>query len=354
MNNPNLAIDTGAVTGFLVGLLNIPSPTGCTDEAIAYVQDALQSATVPNLSVSLTPKGALLAQFKGTQNQLPRAVTAHVDTLGLMVKEIKPNGRLKLTQLGSFFWNAIEFEGVTVQTRANKRYRGTVVPVNASYHVNRTLGEIERTENVLELRLDECVQSSEETQTLGISVGDFVFLDPRVEIGDAGFIRSRHLDDKAGVAAIYGAILALRQAGLQPAQDTTFLITNYEEVGHGVTHLSPDLDELLVVDMGAVGDGQASDEFSVSVCTKDASGPYDQRMTTRLRQQAEESQIPCRADIYPYYSSDGSMYWKAGGRARVGLIGPGVDASHGYERTHKDSIAHTAKLIACYLLGDAT
>jgi len=348
----SLTIDTSAMINFLVGLLNVPSPTGYTSEAITYVYDSIKKANIPALSMSVTPKGALLVVYKGQSDLFPRAVTAHVDTLGLMVKEIKANGRLKVTQLGTYCWNAVENEGVTVCTGAGKRYRGTIVPVNASYHVNRLLGESERNENTLEIRLDAHVQSREETRKLGIHVGDFIFLDPRVEVSDTGFIRSRHLDDKAGVAALYSTILALHQSGLQPTHDTIFLVSNYEEVGHGVTHLPDNLDEMLVVDMGAVGEGQASDEFSVSICTKDSSGPYNYQMTQHLCQLAETFHIPYQADIYPYYSSDGSMYWRTGGQARVGLIGPGIDASHGCERTHSDSVHYTGNLIAQYLLSD--
>jgi putative aminopeptidase FrvX len=172
-------------------------------------------------------------------------------------------------------------------------------------------------------------------------------------VTDTGFIRSRHLDDKAGIATIFGAMLALKNAGLSPAQDTYILIANYEEVGHGGANGLPgNLDELLAVDMGAIGPGQTSDEFSASICVKDSSGPYHFAMNNKLRRLAEAYQIDHKIDIYPYYGSDGSAYWRAGGQARVGLVGPGVDASHAYERTHKLSLAHTSHLIARYLLDD--
>jgi putative aminopeptidase FrvX len=208
-----------------------------------------------------------------------------------------------------------------------------------------------RSAETLEIRLDARAASATETVQLGIGVGDFVFLDPRVETGEAGFIRSRHLDDKAGVAAIYAALVAMKAAGLRPVQDTTILIANYEEVGHGgASGFPPGLDELVAIDMGALGDGQTSDEFSVSICAKDSSGPYHPLMMSKLRRLADAHNIPYKVDIYPYYGSDGSAYWRAGGEARVGLIGPGVDASHAYERTHRESIEHTAHLIVRWLL----
>ena len=348
-----LNINLDATVDFLVGLLNTPSPTGYYVEAIDYVRRAFVAA-FPTLQLSTTNKGALVGFLAGISHDAPRGVTAHTDTLGLMVKDIKPNGRLKMALLGGFMWNAVEWEGVTIRTHGDKRYRGTVLPSNPSTHVNNKLATAERTQDLMEVRIDARTSSAEQTRALGIEVGDFIFLDPRVEVTDTGFIRSRHLDDKAGVATIYGALLALKDAGLSPAQDTTFLIANYEEVGHGGSAGLPmKLAELLTIDMAALGDGQNSDEFSVTICIKDSSGPYHFQMNNKLRRLAAEFDILAKTDIYPYYSSDGSAYWRAGGDARVGLIGPGVEASHAYERTHKDSIRDTTHLIARYLLDDS-
>jgi putative aminopeptidase FrvX len=242
-------------------------------------------------------------------------------------------------------------EGVTVRTYDNRRYRGTVVPVNPSVHVNPKIQTAERNAETMEIRLDARVTNADETRALGIEVGDFIFVDPRVEVGEAGFVRGRFLDDKAGVAGIYGALRALKDAGLQPAQDTAFLIANYEEAGHGGGAGWPfALDELVAIDMGAIGDSQHSDEYSVSICVKDGGGPYHFDLTNKLRRLAIEHEIPHKTDIYVFYSSDGTAYWRAGGEARVGLIGPGVDASHAYERTHRDALTHTAHLLARYLV----
>lgn len=348
-----LDINSQATTDFLVGLLNVPSPTGYHVEAVAYTRTAFAELNVPGLELALTKKGALAATWAGKSSDAPRGVTAHLDTLGLMVKEIKDSGRLKCTALGGGDWNAVEFEGVTIRTHSDQRYRGTVVLQNSGQHANAEYHKHERKADTMEIRIDARTSSAEETRALGIEVGDFVFVDPRVEVSDTGFVRSRYLDDKAGVANIYGALMALRDAGLRPAQTTTFLINNYEEVGHlGSAGLPPELDELLVIDMGAMGDGQRSDEFSVSICAKDSSGPYHFEMNNKLRRIGDTFNIPYRMDIYPHYSSDGSAYWLAGGDARVGLIGPGVDASHGYERTHQESIDHTTHMIARYLLSD--
>jgi putative aminopeptidase FrvX len=347
----DLVIDLTGMTDFLVGLLNIPSPTGYHREAIAYTRTAFEALNVPNLTIAETRKGALLLTWHGDTSADPIGITAHVDTLGFMVKEINGNGSLKLTALGGINWSGAEFENCTVRTHDDRRHRGTIILTNPSTHVNRDAHKKERSEDTMELRLDARTTSRAETEALGIGVGDFIFLDPRVEVTDTGFIRSRFLDDKASVATIYGAVKALHAAGLRPAHDTYILIANYEEVGHGGAAGFPDdLAELLTIDMGAIGNGQNGDEFSVSICVKDGGGPYHFDMNNKLRSIATEHNIAHKVDIYVYYASDGTAYWRAGGAARVALIGPGVASSHGYERTHQDALNHSAHLIARYML----
>ena len=343
-----MSIDTKTMTDFLIGLLNTPSPTGLAEKAVDYTERAF--APFP-FKMRRTVKGALVAEWEGKASDAPRALTAHVDTLGAMVKEIKENGRLKLTKVGGFVWNTVEGEGCTVFTASGRTVRGSLLLVKASSHVfGAEVGEIKRDDDVMEARLDERTTSEAETRALGIEVGDFVAFDPRVEAGPAGFIRSRHLDDKAAVACIFGAARAMLDAGIQPAQRTTIHLSNYEEVGHGAASgFPPDIVELLTVDMAAVGKGQASDEFSACICVKDSGGPYHVDMNRKLTQLAQAADIPYRVDIYPYYGSDGEAFWRAGGDVRVGLVGPGVDASHNYERTHADSLVHTAQLLAEYL-----
>ncbi len=346
-----VGLQQDSIVDFLVKLLNTPSPTGYHLDVIDTVEAAFEGLAIPDLRVERSPKGVLVLTWPGERDDAPRGLTAHTDTLGLMVREIKSNGRLKLHMLGRYMWNAVEFEGVTIQTRDGRRYRGTVVPVKASVHIHRGAGDEPRTQDTMEARIDERVSNADDVRALGIEVGDFVFLDPRVEVTPSGFIRSRHLDDKAGVACIYGAFEAVCDAGLRPAQTVTAVIANYEEVGHGAAAgFPPGLRELVAVDMAAVGQGQNSDEFSAGICVADAGGPYHVELTARLRELAEAAAIPYRLDIYPYYGSDGEAYWRAGGAAQVALIGPGVDASHAYERTHTESLLHTAHLLARYLL----
>ena len=345
-----MTIDTDFLADFLVGLLNTPSPTGDAERGIAYTETALRAL---GLTTRRTVKGSLVATLEGQSDTEPRAVTAHVDTLGAMVKEIKPNGRLVLTQIGGYPWNAIEGEGVTIATEGQGTYRGSVQLNKASSHVHGpAVGEAKREASSLEVRIDARTGSAAETRALGIAVGDFVYLDPRVESVN-GFIRSRHLDDKAAVACVLAAVKAIQEAGQVPAQRTTIHISNYEEVGHGAAGgFPPDIAELLTVDMAAIGDGQASDEFHCTLCVKDSGGPYHIEFNRKLKRLAEEKGLTVRTDIYPYYGSDGEALWRAGADVRVALIGPGVDASHSYERTHQDALGDTARLIGYYLLSE--
>jgi putative aminopeptidase FrvX len=266
---------------------------------------------------------------------------------------MKSSGRLLLNSIGGIMWPTIESEGVTISTRGGRQIRGSVVLTNGAVHVNKEAPTVQRNHANLEVRLDERTNSAEETRMLGIEVGDYVYIDPRVETGAAGFVRSRFLDDKACVACAIAALKAIKDLGVTPAQRTTFLTSVFEEVGHGgVDTLPADLREVLVLDMAVVGQGQQGDEFHCSICIKDGHSPYSKELTERIRSIAERRGIDLKPDIYPYYGSDGTVYWKSGGMAQVALIGPGVDTSHGYERTHMDALHDTALLIAEYLVED--
>lgn len=343
------AINVEKMIEFLVGLLNTPSPTGDTDQAIAYVQQAFAELPFP---MGISAKGFLVGAWPGERQDAPRALTAHVDTLGAMVREVKENGRLRLTQLGGWSWTSVEGEGVTIFASNGQTYRGTILPTSASVHAfTREERNATRDDSNTEVRIDARTSSAAATRALGIRVGDIVAFDPRVELSDNGFIRSRHLDDKACVATIYGALLALADAGLRPKQTTTIHISNYEEVGHGAaTGFPPDLVDLLTVDMAVAAPYQESDEYSVTICAKDSAGPYHLGFRRELEALAAANHLAYKTDVYLYYASDGEAYWHAGGNVRVGLIGPGVDASHHYERTHRDALVNTAQLIAAYLL----
>ena len=319
------AVDEKALLTFLTGLLNTPSPTGLAEPGVSFTEKAF--ALLPGVTTSRTRKGGLLVSWPGRRSDAPRALTAHVDTLGAMVKEIKNNGKLALTQLGGFAWNTIEGEGCTVFAHGGEKVRGSILLTTPSTHVHgKLLSDTLRSAETMEVRLDARAESEADTRALGIEVGDYVAFDPRVEVVN-GFVRSRHLDDKAGVACILAAARAMSAAGSNPLQTTYILISNYEEVGHGASAGIPaEVQELVAVDMAAVGGGQTSDEFHSTLCVKDTGGPYHHGLSQRLRSLAEDEGIDYKVDIYPYYGSDGEAFWRAGGDVAVALIGPGVDA----------------------------
>ncbi len=350
MNLPPL--DADFLQAFLTDLLNTPSPTGFAHRAIDLTYRTLQ-AVVPEADLRVTPKGALVARWEVPTAGAPRALTAHVDTLGAVVKEIKPNGRLKLSRIGGFPWNFVEGEGVWVHPVEGEPVPGTLLLTAASVHVyGKEAYDAPRDDEHMEVRLDAVVHSAEDVAALGVGVGDFVSFEPRVRWQN-GFVRSRHLDDKAAVACVVAAAKALHDAGLQPARTTYLHISNYEEVGHGAAAgLPAEVAELLSVDMAAVGKGQTSDEFHATLCVKDSSGPYHYGLTRQLRCLAEENGIPYKVDVYPHYGSDGEAAWRAGLDAAVALIGPGVDASHNYERTHMDALRATTRWLLAYLLAE--
>jgi putative aminopeptidase FrvX len=342
-------IDKDYLTNILQDLILIPSPTGMAGEAIEYIEKSLEGMGIES---SLTKKGGLISEIKGQSDSLVCALTAHLDTLGAMVKEIKPSGRLKLSKVGGFAWNSIEGEGCTVHTHSGENIRGSILLTKASSHVyGAEVNELKREDDTLEVRLDLITDSEVQTREAGIEVGDFVSFDPRLELSESGFIRARHLDDKAGVACMLAALKWMHDSGEAPARHSAFHFSNYEEVGHGAASGFPgELSELVAIDMAAVGEGQQSDEFHTTICVKDSGGPYHIELTRRMRKLAEQHEIPFRMDIYPYYGSDAEAYWRAGGDVQIALIGPGVDASHNYERTHLDSLIATTQLILAYLL----
>lgn len=308
------------------------------------------------LSSRLTPKGALLWTLPGRGGGSARAVASHIDTLGAMVKRIKKTGRLELSNLGGFDWATVEGAECKVHSFNGQTFSGTVVNIKQSGHVHGPdLRELKRSAKTMELRLDAETQTADETKLLGVAVGDFVSFDSLAVLTDTGFIKGRHLDNKASVAICLGVSKAVLDSGARLEGDLHFFVSNYEEVGHGAAAGIPEtIDELLCIDMAAVGEGQTSSEYGATLCVKDSSGPYDHAMSVHLRQLATRFEVPLNVDIYPYYGSDASAAWRAGGSYKAALIGPGVDASHAFERTHQKAIAATAKLLLAYALGQVT
>lgn len=327
-------------------LLAIDSPTGYTRAAAEFVMEEYKKL---GYKASMTVKGAVLVDIGGKNKKNGLVLAAHTDTLGGMVSEIKGNGYLKVSPLGGMNSNNAEAENVRVVTRFDGVYEGTLQLSNASVHVNGEYDETTRKWSGMEVVLDEKVNSKEDTEKLGIMVGDIVCFDPRTTITKSGYIKSRFLDDKLSVGILLGYAKYLKDEKIQLENAQYHYITVYEEVGHGGASNIPDgVTEVISVDMGCVGDGLTCDEHKVSICAKDSRGPYNYDVVTGLIKAAKDEKLDFAVDVYPFYGSDVDVTLSAGYDVRHGLIGAGVYASHGYERSHKDGVKNTLKLLAAY------
>jgi len=330
------------VVEILKGIFEIPSPTGYTKEVLSHIEKKLNGA---GIKTRYTNKGALIA---GNHPEPELVIAGHVDTLGAMVKGILPDGHLSFTRVGGLHLPAFEGEYCTIITRSGKKFRGTLLLRNPSVHVNKEAGKKERKEENMYIRLDELVEKKEDTEKLRIKPGDFIAFAPNFEYVN-GFVKAHFLDDKASVAVMIDLLLDLGPEKLEKLP-VAFFFSPYEEVGHGGSAgYPPTTKELLVVDMGVVGEGVYGKETAVSIAAKDSTGPYDYEMTTKLIELAEKRNIPHVVDVFPYYGSDGSAALRAGWDFRVALIGQGVHASHGMERTHIKGLLATKELIRAYI-----
>lgn len=328
-------------------LVETPSPSGYTMAVMALIEEQFRKIGV---AYKKTNKGALIATVKGKDDRHHRLLTAHTDTLGAMVKEVKSNGRLKLTNVGGFNWHAVEGEYCKIHTASGKKITGTILMHQTTVHVYKDAGTAERSAENIEVRLDEKVFNSEDVRALGIEVGDFVSFDPRFERAGNGFIKSRHLDDKASTALLMQLVGTIIEEQVELPNTTHFYISNNEEIGYGGNASIPtETVEYIAVDMGAIGDGQSSDEYTVSICAKDSSGPYHYGLTQQLIELAKTNEVDYQVDIYPYYGSDASAAIRAGFDVKHALFGPGIESSHALERTHIDSLRATAGLLYAYV-----
>lgn len=333
---------------YLKQLTAIASPTGFTDQIIQYLQSELQSM---GYVVKKSNKGGLIVTVIGENQTQHRFVTAHVDTLGAMVRAIKPNGRLKIDLIGGFTYSSIEGENCLIHLAENNQtISGTILMHQTSVHVYKDARTAERNQENMEVRLDEKVSTAQEVKDLGIQVGDFISFDARTIVTPNGFVKSRHLDDKVSAAILMNQLRLIKENQLTLPYTTHFAFSTYEEVGLGMNSGIPsETVEYLAVDMGAMGDDQQTDEYSVSICVKDASGPYHYGLRKHLVQLAQAHQIPYQLDIYPYYGSDASAAMRAGAEVKHALLGAGIESSHAYERTHLESIQATEALVKHYL-----
>lgn len=326
-------------------ILSIDSPSGFTKKAASYVMQEYEKL---GYKPTQTVKGGVICEIGGEGNAL--FMEAHMDTLGAMVCDINANGSLKLSPLGGMNPNNAETENCMIYTREGKTYSGTFQLKNASIHVNGEFNKTERTFDSMEVVLDEKVFSKEDTLKLGIMTGDVVCFDPRTRITESGYIKSRFLDDKLSVGILLGFAKYVKEEKINLPRKVYQHITVYEEVGHGGAASIPDeVTEVLSVDMGCVGEGLTCSEHQVSICAKDSRGPYDYDVVSNLIAAAKSANLDFAVDVYPYYGSDADVALVSGHDVKHGLIGSGVYASHGYERSHKDGVWNTFRLLTEYL-----
>ena len=327
-------------------LVNIPSPSGFTKKAMDFVKGEAERF---GYACEMSKKGGLIITVEGRQDDETIGLSAHVDTLGAMVRSVNSDGTLQFTMVGGYTMHSVEGSYCKIHTRDNKVYTGTILIKSSSVHSYDDARTMERTEKNMVVRIDEIVNSKEDVLSLGINNGDYISFDAEFEYTEKGFIKSRHLDDKASVAVLLGVLKEMSENKLVPDRRTKILISNYEEGGFGASWIPEDITEFIAVDMGVIGDDLNGSEYKVSICAKDSSGPYDYELTGRLISLAKENNIDYVVDIFPHYGSDVSAALQGGNNIKGALIGQGVHSSHGMERTHIRGIENTYKLIKAYL-----
>lgn len=339
-----MTINTDYILTFAKEILTIDSPSGYSLEIVPRI---MEEAKRFGLEMERTKKGNLIITYPG-QTDHTIGLSVHVDTLGAMVRSISGNGEIKFTTIGGPIWPTLDGEYCTILTRDNKRYTGTFLSTSPAAHVFKDATSKVRNPENMYVRIDEVVKEKDDVTKLGIEVGNFIFIDTKTTITDSGYIKSRFLDDKINVASMFGLIDALKSSNTTPKSTIKFIISTYEEVGHGASYI-PEMDEMIAVDMGCIGDDLSCTEQDVSICAKDSSGPYDYQLTNKMIDIAKSNDINHAIDIYPYYGSDVSAALRGGNDIKGALIGPGVHASHGMERTHIDAIKATIELLYHYV-----
>lgn len=328
-------------------LLEIDSPSGYCHDATKFIKSIADRL---GYDFELTRKGCAIISVPGESNEKTIGLSAHVDTLGAMVRSISSEGTLNFTLVGGPIVPTLDSEYCTIRTRDGNEYKGTFLSKSPSTHVYKDASSKKRDLENMEIRLDEVVKTKEDVTKLGISNGDYIFIDPRTTITDSGYLKSRFIDDKGSVACLLNLLEIFKTTDTKPKYNTKVIITTYEEVGHGASYIPSDITEMLAVDMGCIGLDLECTEHDVSICAKDSNGPYDYDMLSNLINLSKKNDIKFAVDIYPMYGSDIGAALHGGHNIKGALIGPGVHASHGLERTHTDALENTIKLLYLYLM----
>lgn len=346
MKNSEFKINKEYLLNTAKEILSFNSPTGFCFEIIDKIEEMIKPY---GYKFEKTNKGCAIITIPGESNDEVIGVSAHVDTLGAMVRSISSSGTLKFTLLGGPIVPTLDGEYCTIRTREGKLYSGTFLSTSPAAHVFEDASTKKRDASNMEVRIDEVVKCKDDVEKLGIAPGDFIFIDPKTTITESGFIKSRFIDDKGSVAALLALLEMFNRENITPKYTTKILISTYEEVGHGASYVPKDITEMISVDMGCIGDDLSCTEYDVSICAKDSSGPYDYNMVTKFVNLAKENNLNYAVDIYPMYGSDVSAALRGGNDIRGALIGPGVHASHGMERTNVIALENTIKLLTLYL-----
>ncbi|MFM2485642.1 M42 family metallopeptidase [Celerinatantimonas yamalensis] len=343
-------IDRTYVTRLAQEILTIDSPSGYCHQVMARIE---QECQVYKGVFSRDHKGNGRFTIQGQDKSRTIGVGVHVDTLGAMVRSIDAEGRIHFAAIGGLIWPTADGEYCTIRTRDGRHYSGTFLSLSPAAHVFKDAKSRTREPEQMYVRLDEVVQNRDDVTRLGIQVGDYICLDPKTVLTDSGFIKSRFIDDKINVASVFGLLKLFAEQQIVPQYNVTFLFSTYEEVGHGAACLPAEISEFIAVDMGCIGEDLTCNERQVSICAKDSSGPYDYQMVSHLIELATRYHLDFAVDVYPFYSSDASAALRGGRDIRAALIGPGVHASHGMERTHYLGLEHTITLLGAYLQSGA-
>lgn len=326
-------------------IVNTPSPSGYYKEIMPLIKTLAEEN---GAEFTLTHKGCAILTVKGKSEEA-LGLSAHADTLGAMIRGLHPDGELTFTKVGGPCLPTLDGEYCTIITRDGKRYTGTFLSKSPAVHVYKDSATLERNEENMYIRLDEVVSTPDDVRKLGIESGDYVVYDPKYVFTDSGYIKSRFIDDKASVACFITVLKIIKDYKIVPENTIKMMVTMYEEVGHGASYIPDGIKSMLGVDMGCIGKDLNCTERQVSICAKDSHGPYDYEFTSRLINLAKENGLDYAVDIYPYYGSDIGAMWTAGHDVTGALVGTGVHASHGMERTHFDGIKNTISLILLYL-----
>lgn len=341
-----MTIDKAYILGTLEALLMCDSPSGFCLEVMKKIEAISKDF---DYDFEITRKGCGIITVPGKSSEKVIGLSAHVDTLGAMVRSITAQGTLKITLIGGPIVPTLDGEYCKIRTREGKIYTGTFLSTSPAAHVFEDSSTKARDTKNMEVRIDEVVKCKEDVEKLGICSGDFIFIDPKTTLTESGFVKSRFIDDKGSVACLMGLLKLFKEEKITPEYTTKLFISVYEEVGHGSSYIPEDITEMISVDMGCIGEDLNCTEYDVSICAKDSGGPYDYDMTTRLVELSKNNKIPYVVDIYPMYGSDVGAALRGGNNIRGALIGPGVHASHGMERTHYLALEGTVKLLYHYL-----